>query len=105
MYVTVYCIRPFQDERLRIEIEFLRKSLNRKELYNIDWIDKINQIPGSVTISSFEKILNSFKKNCFSINKQNIIAMKKTVGNVHNNLNTFIGTFFVIAIFQIEYFF
>ena len=56
-----------------METELLRKILKTKEMYNVDWIGKTNQRANSLTKfgSSSEKILN-FKRNKFSINKNNI---------------------------------
>ena len=63
LYDAVHSIRPVQDKRLRIEIELLRQMLIRKELHNIDWIDKTYQLADSLTKfgSSSEKLLNTFK--------------------------------------------
>ena len=41
---AVYSIRPVLDKRLRIDTAILKEMLERKELSQIKWIDKIKAI-------------------------------------------------------------
>ena len=49
VYNAVYSIRPVLNKRLRIDIAILKVMLERKELYQIKWIDKNCQLVDSLT--------------------------------------------------------
>lgn len=49
MYDFAHSIRPVQDKRLNIENELLKEILKINDMYNIDWIDKTDQIADSLT--------------------------------------------------------
>ena len=63
LHDAAHSIRPIQDKSRRIETDLFRGILNRKELYDTDWMDKTNQIADFLAkIGSLsEKLLNSLE--------------------------------------------
>ena len=73
LHDAAHSIRPIQDKSQGIETD-LFGILNRKELYDIDWMDKTNQIAKTFSqklVLCLRKYSDHLKQNNCSINRKN----------------------------------
>ena len=70
MYDAVYSLKLIEDKRLRIDMGLLQEMIQRKEITNINWVEKGKQLADSLTKlgASSAKLLEVIEKGDLSVN-------------------------------------